>query len=533
MNPIAKLFSKTPSASEIDQKLKDLELDQKKKRRDLVMLEQKKQEKVQRAVQAKQAGRQTLVKDLFREVSQIEIEIGYANSDLRRLSLSKTALSSFLRKMKLLEQKKDRNGLRKLIERFGDTSFQNTIDKATVDDDTFKDLLEDVLGEEEGAADRSRALEDSGFAEFDQAIGEMARTGEAAVPIEEPPDMPIDVEPPAARLPDMHPPENSRQQARSPDNYPSYGNKSRTTEAPMLEPVAPRVGALAGKTCPDCQGTGSSRKPCDNGCDLGKLKKTCPTCRGDKEVPCPECQGMSGRPCPDGPCGKCRPPYSGYLWKYCDLCRNTHYAACTNARCKSGSIYDDCDRCQGTGAIRKDCPSCAGTGTLNTETRVAIPAPAQAAETQGEYPLYGDRRQASNAHGGPPGHSAISAMESSTCPDCKGNRGFEVPCDGGCTRGKLLAKCGTCGGNKAVLCPNCQGRSGPVPCPMGQCENCVPPYSGMIMRNCPTCQNQHYVRCPNDNCVDGYVLVDCQRCRGTGTLWKQCEKCRGTGAVDS
>ena len=227
MNPIAKLFSKTPSVSEINQKLKELELDQKKKRRDLIMLEQKKQEKVKRAVEAKQAGRQSLVKDLFREISQVEIDIGYANADLRRLSLSKTALTSFMRKMQLLEQQKDRSGLQKLIERFRDSSFQNTIDKATVDDDTFKDLLEDVLGEEEGVAGRSKARDDLGFAGFDSAIGELAKVDETGTPEEGPPKSPDDTEPSAAGPLDTYPPDEDRQHARSPDNYPSYGNQPR------------------------------------------------------------------------------------------------------------------------------------------------------------------------------------------------------------------------------------------------------------------------------------------------------------------
>jgi hypothetical protein len=50
MNPIAKLFSRTPSASDIREHLKQLELDQKKQRRDLIMLEQKKQEKVNTSI---------------------------------------------------------------------------------------------------------------------------------------------------------------------------------------------------------------------------------------------------------------------------------------------------------------------------------------------------------------------------------------------------------------------------------------------------------------------------------------------------
>jgi hypothetical protein len=178
MNPIAKLFNKTPSASEIREHMKQLELDQKKRRRDLAMLEQKKQEKVNRAVEARKANRQALLQDLFRETSQIEIEIGYANNDLRSLSLSKTALTSFLRKLELLEQKKDRKGLQKLFARFKDSSIQRTIDQASVDDDTFKDMLTDILEEEEDAVPQSKEIDDRGFTEFDRTVGSMAKSGE-------------------------------------------------------------------------------------------------------------------------------------------------------------------------------------------------------------------------------------------------------------------------------------------------------------------------------------------------------------------
>lgn len=185
MNLFDKLFAKTPTAQELRVQLKEIERDQKKKRRDLDMLEQRKQDKVREAVAAKKAGRQEVLRDIFREMRQMEIDNGYINADLRRLSLTKTALNSFLRKMELLEKKKDRKSLQNLIVRFRESSIQKAIDSAEVDDDTFNDLLEEILGEEEVAVTGARTKEDAGFADFDRAIAEMARAEEAGSDEEE------------------------------------------------------------------------------------------------------------------------------------------------------------------------------------------------------------------------------------------------------------------------------------------------------------------------------------------------------------
>ena len=185
MNLLDKLFSKTPNAADIRVQLKELERDQKKKRRDLDVLEEKKQQKVKEAVTAKKGGKQEVLRDIFREMRQVEIDNGYVNNDLRRISLAKTALTSFLRKMEMLEKKQDRKSLQNLIVRFKDSAIQKAIDTAEVDDDTFNDMLEEILGEEELSVTQGKVKEDTGFADFDRAIGEMAKAEEAGTDDEE------------------------------------------------------------------------------------------------------------------------------------------------------------------------------------------------------------------------------------------------------------------------------------------------------------------------------------------------------------
>jgi hypothetical protein len=185
MNLLDRLFAKTPNAADIRVQLKELERDQKKKRRDLDVLEEKKQQKVKEAVTAKKGGKQEVLRDIFREMRQVEIDNGYVNNDLRRISLAKTALTSFLRKMEMLEKKQDRKSLQNLIVRFKDSAIQKAIDTAEVDDDTFNDMLEEILGDEELSVTQGKVKEDTGFADFDRAIGEMAKAEEAGTDDEE------------------------------------------------------------------------------------------------------------------------------------------------------------------------------------------------------------------------------------------------------------------------------------------------------------------------------------------------------------
>ncbi len=185
MKFMEKFFAKTPNAQDLRVQLKEIEREQKKKRRDLEVMDRQKQDKVKEAVTAKKSGKQEILRDVFREMRQLEIDNGYINSDLRRLSLAKTALTSFLRKMELLEKKKDRKSLQNLIIRFRESPIQKAIDAAEVDDETFNDMLEEILGEEELSVTSGKVKEDVGFSEFDRAIGEMAKAEEAGSDVEE------------------------------------------------------------------------------------------------------------------------------------------------------------------------------------------------------------------------------------------------------------------------------------------------------------------------------------------------------------
>ena len=173
MNLWNMLFTKTPTVDDIKLQLKEVEREQKKKRRDLEIKEAEKNEKIKEAMSAKKVGKHELLRDLFRELRQMEIDNGYLNTDLRRLSLSKTALASFARKMEMLSRKQDRKSLEHLVMRFKDSTLQKTIDKADVDDDTFNGMLEDVLGDEEMAVTSGRVKEDTGFDAFDSTLSRM------------------------------------------------------------------------------------------------------------------------------------------------------------------------------------------------------------------------------------------------------------------------------------------------------------------------------------------------------------------------
>ncbi len=169
------LFTKSPSAEDLKLQLKQIERDQKRKRRELDLKSEEKDDKLQEALEAKKKGKQEVVRDIFREMRQIETDASYIGKDLRRLSLAKMTLSSFQRKLETLQEHKDRRGLTALVMRFhSDQSLVKAIDGADVDDDTFGTILKQVLGEEEDAVVRdNKVKEDSGFAEFDRTLNDM------------------------------------------------------------------------------------------------------------------------------------------------------------------------------------------------------------------------------------------------------------------------------------------------------------------------------------------------------------------------
>jgi len=173
------MFGKSPTAEDIRVQLKEVEREQKKQRRELDIAEQAKQAKLRDAIKAKKDGKAELQRDVFRELRQMEIDRNFLDTELRRLSLAKTALTRFIRQIDMLERRKDGKSLQNLILRFKDSDLQRAIDEASVSDDAFNEMLEEVLGEEELAVTGNRAKEDTGFADFDRALEQMIKAEEA------------------------------------------------------------------------------------------------------------------------------------------------------------------------------------------------------------------------------------------------------------------------------------------------------------------------------------------------------------------
>lgn len=173
------MFKKSPTAEDIRVQLKEVEREQKKQRRELDLAEQRKQAKLRDAIKAKKDGKSELQRDVFRELRQMEIDRGFLDKELRRLSLSKTALTRFIRQIDMLERRKDGKSLQNLILRFKDSDLQRAIDAASVDDDTFNEMLEEILGDEEMAVEGEKVREDAGFADFDRALEHMIKAEEA------------------------------------------------------------------------------------------------------------------------------------------------------------------------------------------------------------------------------------------------------------------------------------------------------------------------------------------------------------------
>jgi len=356
MKLLARLFNKLPTPTEIRIKLKEINREQIKERRNLDIRAQTKQQKVQQAVAAKKAGKEELVRDLFRELRQVDIDDGYANANLRRLSLTEIALNSFLRKLELLERRRDREGMENLVARFNKSSLQKTIDAADVDDDTFSQMLEDIMGEEEVSATQAKVVEDAGFAEFDRTIEEIANAEAAAVGKEKP-GLADQIEKADVKL--AHGVASHGERVAGGSSAAGYVDKPQAVHAHIDAPLKPALSTR--DTCPDCNGAGGHYVKCV--CDNGTVRTTCGRCGGTGSITCPNCHGQCGpMPCPicnGAGCQTCN--YTGQLVRNCPTCGNRKTIPCPDCGGK-GYISSTCSQCGGKGQVWKPCDKCGGRG---------------------------------------------------------------------------------------------------------------------------------------------------------------------------
>jgi hypothetical protein len=176
MNEIwGRLFNSMPTPEDLQLQLRTIEREQARKRRDMEVKDEEKAQRLKAAVLAQKAGKRELLQDVYRELQQVEIDKNYLSHDLRRLSLSKTAMASFLRKVESLEKRKDRKSMESLIMRFNSNeALRRAIDKGDISDEAFNSLLEDVLQDETAAVTGTREKEDAGFSQFEAALAKMA-----------------------------------------------------------------------------------------------------------------------------------------------------------------------------------------------------------------------------------------------------------------------------------------------------------------------------------------------------------------------
>jgi hypothetical protein len=168
-------FSKSPKAKDLRLELKEIDRQQKIKKRELKQAESRKEEKIKETVAVTRSGEKGALGNEFRVLRQIEMDIGYLNVDLRRLSLARTALSMFLKKM----ESQDRKSLQELAIRFRESPIQKAIDSAEIDDPTFNRMLKEVFENEKTPAADGQAKTDPLFKAFEHAVSKLAEAEDA------------------------------------------------------------------------------------------------------------------------------------------------------------------------------------------------------------------------------------------------------------------------------------------------------------------------------------------------------------------
>ena len=178
MNLWDKLFSKTPTAEDFLVQLKEVEREQRIKRREMEVKQQNKSNLVKKAVQAEKNGQTELVREVYRDLRQLDIDAGHLNKELEVLSLSRTALKEFSRKLEVLEKRKDPRSIRSIIDRFQKSGIQAKINAAEVSEDILEDELSRILTDVETQVSTPHSREDAGFDEFRKTIATIAQSDE-------------------------------------------------------------------------------------------------------------------------------------------------------------------------------------------------------------------------------------------------------------------------------------------------------------------------------------------------------------------
>ena len=160
-----------PKKEDFSVTLKELEREQRKHRRRLEQIEERKTKKIGDAKEAKRTGKDELCKDIFRELREIEFERDDLSKDLNRLSLEKLAITRVSRKLLKLEQGKDRNKLPQLLAKIKEK--MPDLDKVSVDEEVYMEFLNDILEEEKEALDMKTEAEDEGYREFERTLEDM------------------------------------------------------------------------------------------------------------------------------------------------------------------------------------------------------------------------------------------------------------------------------------------------------------------------------------------------------------------------
>jgi proline iminopeptidase len=153
MKPLERLLDENPSALDIRVHLKEIELQQKSRQRDLDVLAINRQLNEKEAIFARKDGGQKVLSAISREAQRIESEYVVINNDLRHLSRTRVALTYLLRRVEVLERE-DPQSSRDLVLRFRKSPLRKAIDSAEIEDEAFRRILGEALGESRAAADQ-------------------------------------------------------------------------------------------------------------------------------------------------------------------------------------------------------------------------------------------------------------------------------------------------------------------------------------------------------------------------------------------
>ena len=154
------LFSKKPGARELKVALAKVDNERKKKQLELSRMFTTWERLRGEIIAARKTGKDYEVDYLYEDYKTSEIDIKMGKREVKVLNLEGIALKRYIRAMERLEKAKDKNGVQALLKRMQESSLDEKLMGAAVDEQAYMDELKANLDVAESMMEEAAGVDD-------------------------------------------------------------------------------------------------------------------------------------------------------------------------------------------------------------------------------------------------------------------------------------------------------------------------------------------------------------------------------------